>query len=203
MVDVQPNSTLIVVMDMSNDKTQAIHYVTKDDTDENETVRYTKGKNIIEITCANLKELYFSDEMLKDMISINFYAVDSEEFYSEYRSDVEKLKNSALNIINHDSIYNNIEGYIHCDDDCVMSSSIPFNDGWKIKVDGNETKVLTTNQAFIGCYLSKGDHKVRIYYNGKTWIEANLFKSIGLLFAVVFYVATVYKNKRSYKFGDC
>lgn len=58
-----------------------------------------------------------------------------------------------------------IEGTIEVLDDGIMFTSIPYDDGWRILVDGKETKAIPLlENAFLGIELGKGIHEVKMYY---------------------------------------
>lgn len=183
--NVSNNDMLILRMQMSEPATmQSITFIKADGRSNHEEINYDEGEKIVEICCDDLAYLSFSDTMLETMESIQFYVVDREIYYADLNNKVAKLKDSGLKIKRHDNIYNYIEGNITCDTAGVMATSIPYNLGWKVIVDGKETETFMVNTAFVGCCLEEGEHSVVIYYEGKSWLEANIFKTIGFLSAI-------------------
>ena len=50
-------------------------------------------------------------------------------------------------------------------EDGIMFTSIPYDDGWRILVDGKETEAIPLlENAFLGVKLEKGIHEVKMYY---------------------------------------
>ncbi|SHE90334.1 Uncharacterized membrane protein YfhO [Seinonella peptonophila] len=46
----------------------------------------------------------------------------------------------------------------------LLFLSIPYSDGWKIKVDGKEQKALKVNTAFLGVPIERGTHQIELAY---------------------------------------
>jgi len=82
----------------------------------------------------------------------------------EYNHDnaINTLKRNALNIISYN--HSSIQGNITLDEDGLLFLSIPFDRGWKLKVDGIFANMHKVNIGFIGILLKKGFHKVDLRY---------------------------------------
>lgn len=59
---------------------------------------------------------------------------------------------------------NSLEGTITCEKNGVMMTSIPYDEGWSIRVDGVEQKPQKMLEAFMGVPLSSGSHTVTMTY---------------------------------------
>ena len=58
-----------------------------------------------------------------------------------------------------------IEGTIEVLEDGIMFTSIPYDDGWTILVDGKEVEAIPLlENAFLGAKLKKGNHEVKMNY---------------------------------------
>lgn len=54
----------------------------------------------------------------------------------------------------------------------VLYTSIPYDEGWHIKVDGEETECFgVMDKAFLACELTPGEHEIELYYRpaGRTF----------------------------------
>lgn len=60
-----------------------------------------------------------------------------------------------------------LEGTISCKQEGLMFTSVPYDEGWKILVDGKEQKPVKMLDAFIGIRLSAGEHTVTMEYMPK------------------------------------
>lgn len=58
-----------------------------------------------------------------------------------------------------------ITGNISASRDCVMFTSIPYNDGWTAKVDGESVETVAIGDALLGIPLSEGSHEVTLKYH--------------------------------------
>lgn len=183
-VDIDENQVLVMRMNMlKSGYFQTIYYVDKNGAVCGESITYGPGEKIVEVYCDDLASIVFSEQMCKDMGSIEYYVVDAQQYYENLKYNVAKLQNNAMEIVYHDDIYNYIEGAISCNSPCVLATSIPMRNEWKILVNGEETETITVNKGFLGCYLDEGEHDIVIYYDGKSWFEANIFKIFGFIVA--------------------
>ncbi|WP_278287236.1 YfhO family protein [Cellulosilyticum ruminicola] len=88
------------------------------------------------------------------------------------------------------------DGYIEGDitnthETQLLMTSILYDPGWRIKVDGKKQDILAIQNALLGCRLSPGTHHIILYY------EVPGFK-IGLcisLFTLVI-ILTVHRVRR-------
>ena len=46
----------------------------------------------------------------------------------------------------------------------VMFTSIPYDKGWTVKIDGVETETFKLGDALLGFYITEGEHQVRFAY---------------------------------------
>ncbi len=73
------------------------------------------------------------------------------------------LGESQWNITDYSDGY--FEGDITVDEDCVMFTSIPYDSGWDIYVDGVKTEAVKIGDALIGVNLTAGTHTVEMKYH--------------------------------------
>jgi uncharacterized membrane protein YfhO len=57
-----------------------------------------------------------------------------------------------------------VSGRIDAHKDGLLFLSIPYSEGWQVKVDGIPTKKIKVNSAFIGVPITKGTHHVEMVY---------------------------------------
>ncbi len=57
------------------------------------------------------------------------------------------------------------KGTISASDNCVMFTSIPYSNGWTVKVDGKQADVIAIGDALLGVYLTPGNHTVEMNYH--------------------------------------
>lgn len=132
----------------------------------------------VEIYAENeITEIRFNARITGKIKTVDVYIYDADDYYSDTVSDIEKLQKNGMKDVAFGDY--EITGNIHAPVDGVLATSIPFNQNWKIFVDGNEGELLQVNTGFIGADISEGEHEIRLYYEHKSWLAANKFKCIG------------------------
>lgn len=76
---------------------------------------------------------------------------------------IETLGKSQWNITEYDDGY--FKGDISVDDNCTMFTSIPYNDGWSVYVDGKKADIVKIGDAMLGVQLTAGRHTVEMKYH--------------------------------------
>lgn len=115
-----------------------------------------------------------------------------------YRADVEKIKevldarkNQELNIEQFNNTH--IVGKVNItDESTVMMTSIPYNEGWKIKVDGKQVETKKSWDSFLSFPISRGKHKVELFFKQK-WSTLGLVLSV--LSLIVLFIIWKKENK--------
>ena len=80
------------------------------------------------------------------------------------------------------------------DDSKYMMTSIPYSEGWKVKVDGKDVPVTKAWNSFISFPITSGQHKVEFVFSQKGTITGALLTLISL--------STLYIIRRDYKKDD-
>ena len=113
-----------------------------------------------------------------------------------YRADVEKIKevldsrkNQELNVEQFSNTH--LVGKVNItDESTVMMTSIPYNEGWKIEVDGKPVETKKSWDSFLSFPISRGKHKVEFFFKQK-------WSSLGLVVSVLSLIAlfTIWKKE--------
>lgn len=74
----------------------------------------------------------------------------------------EILKHGAMEITEFDETY--IKGKVNVGENKMLYTSINFDEGWTVKVDGKEVKKLKIGDALIGINLEPGEHEIEFIY---------------------------------------
>lgn len=78
-----------------------------------------------------------------------------------------------------------IKGTVNITDDSTfMMTSIPYNEGWQVKVDGQEVPIKLTWGAFMSFPITSGQHTIEMRFTPKGWY-------IGLMISVSSFVILV------------
>ena len=136
--------------------------------------------------------------------SLSLSGTDSDESYFEiYAYSVDKdvldsayeiLSLGALDITSFSST--EIEGSINAGYDGYIYTSIPYDEGWSIYIDGIKAKPIKLGDSQLCAYIKQGNHKVRFKYTPKG-LKAGIAVTFTALIAVLFifiYRKTKLKN---------
>ncbi|MGZ1176139.1 YfhO family protein [Lactobacillus delbrueckii subsp. bulgaricus] len=77
----------------------------------------------------------------------------------------------------------------------VVTSTIPYSNGWTATVDGKAVKVIKTNTAFVGFKMPAGKHRVRLVYR-TPGLRSSLLISLLTALAILVYAAFSHKEWR-------
>jgi uncharacterized membrane protein YfhO len=81
---------------------------------------------------------------------------------SLYREKVTELSKDALAVSTMEDT--RIDGKITVDKNKMMYLAMPYDKGWKLKVDGKDADVVMLNGGMTGLMLSKGAHTMELHY---------------------------------------
>lgn len=87
-----------------------------------------------------------------------FYTFDQELF----QQDIDKVKQNQWNLTEYGG--RRLKGTITAGENQIMMTSIPYEDGWTIKVDGKKVEPTCLVKALIGIKMSPGEHTVEMTY---------------------------------------
>ena len=95
---------------------------------------------------------------------VNFYVftIDEEKFAQGY----EKLKSGQLNITDFNET--KISGNFIADENEILYTSIPYDKGWNITLDGEEVSeedIIIISDALIGVKVNSGEHNITFEYS--------------------------------------
>ena len=112
---------------------------------------------------------------------------------SQIQSALEKRKEQGLQVEKFSNTH--IVGSVNITDDSkYMMTSIPYSEGWKVKVDGKDVPVTKAWNSFISFPITSGQHKVEFVFSQKGRITGAVLTLISL--------ATLYIIRRDYKKDD-
>lgn len=114
---------------------------------------------------------YEAGEELK--LSLDCGGADVEECYADifaYTVDqdvldagYERLNNGALNVTSFSDT--KIEGTINVAENSYLYSSIPYDEGWSIYIDGEKAETFEVGTALLGTTIKPGEHTVEYRYS--------------------------------------
>lgn len=110
----------------------------------------------------NIEFEYRSVEEGKEYtVNITSSLFDREAYEGVY----EKLRENMLSIEQYGDGY--VKGKVYAPDNQVLFTSIPYDEGWTVRVDGNITEYKKVCDAFIAIPLEEGTHTIEMSYMPK------------------------------------
>ena len=105
-------------------------------------------------------------------------------------SDIKAKQSQALHIDSFSQ--NRISGRISLIQDRILCFTIPFDSGWKARVDGKPIKLHKINIGFTGLMIGPGTHTVELEYQPNFWIAGWIIS----LASILVYLFLIWKTKK-------
>lgn len=165
---------------------------------------YTRSydeRNLIDIGyCKKGETLYIDIPMPDDAndgyIDFGVYTIDKENFEKGYNS----LKKNALNVTSFEET--NIKGDINMSYDGILYTSIPYDTGWTVIVDGKEVtkrSIHAVGDALLAIDLSKGKHTVEFRYFPTGMKVGLIISAAALIILIAFIICYFTKTMKKYR----
>ncbi len=110
-----------------------------------------------------------------------FYYFNEEVF----QADINQLKDGQMEITNYTDTY--IKGTVTAQENEILFTSIPYQDGWTVKVDGKKVEPVELLDAMMGVELSPGTHTITFRYVTPGLIPGVIFMLLGIGMVILFY----------------
>lgn len=128
-------------------------------------------------------KLEFEVVLLESQIKFNdimFYTLDLTKF----KDQIEKLNEyEVLNITDYK--IDHIKGNVNVTDNKLLYTSIPYDKGWNIKVDGKDIQPVKIFDSLIGIELSAGTHEIEFKYVPRGLYVGAGVSAISLLLVII------------------
>ncbi len=147
--------------------------------------KHKKGEEItVSLDCGNI-------ESADSYFEIYAYNIDKDVFSSAY----DLLKQGALNITDYSDT--KVEGTVNAGYDGFLYSSIPYDEGWSVYIDGEKVKTFETGDCQLTAAVKAGKHTVKYKYTPKGMKYGLIISALAwiCIFAFIFYKKKIFKNK--------
>ncbi len=134
-----------------------------------------------------------------DTLEITFskgkFALSDFDFATYNYSDLVAIKKeiTPLNVDRDKTKGDVIEGKIELDEDSYIKTSIPYDKGFEVYVDGEMVDYYSVNKSFLGFKVSEGVHDIKIVYTAPLFREGLVVSLFGL---VLFGGTVIYYKKK-------
>lgn len=107
----------------------------------------------------------------------------------------EVLKQGALNITEFDETY--IKGTVDVSENKTLYTSINYDEGWTVKVDGKEAEKVKIGDALIGINLDEGNHEIEFKYEPQGLRIGIIISAATFILLILFILIRFILNKRN------
>ena len=152
--------------------------------------RFTKGEKIslIATITEEKNELLFKDKIICWL---------DEDMFKE---DVARLKEHGLKVTSFRE--DHLKGTINAEKDGIMFTTISWEPGWTIYVDGVRTEPVEVCDALIGVPLTAGDHEIEMKFFPKGLKEGIILSLAGVLAITALALLTPSRKRASDRSGE-
>lgn len=137
--------------------------------------------------------------ILKENGEVKYAGADFEA--EVYRMDVSVLSRiirllgrSPMEILERNDTY--IKGRINMEEDGMLATSIPWEAGWHLRIDGKKAEITPFGEVMLGALLEKGSHEIEFYYTPPGLYAGAVVSGIG----VILFVLLLIRERRSSRF---
>ncbi len=150
--------------------------------DSNRSYSDTRG-HFVELPDSGHVELTFETDSDHATGKIKLYIFSfNEDVFEEFYNKVSKNQ-WVLETFDTDSL----KGTVTADEDGILFTSIPYDQGWHVKVDGQSVKADTVDGALLHIPLSAGMHTVEMYFIPQGFVLGAVISGLSCLIFVVIY----------------
>lgn len=112
--------------------------------------------------------------------------LDNEE-YDNFGENSSSLNANSCNVISFSSDNIRMKANIE-DQQAMLSFSIPYDEGWRVVVDGEKVDTSKVNISLLGVKLTKGEHIVEIKYVSKSFIVGCGITALSVIAVALIYL---------------
>ena len=104
----------------------------------------------------------------------------------------ENLSDEALNVTKYSST--EIEGTLNVNENGTLLTSIPYEKGWRVYVDGKKADTKEVMGAFLAANVDKGSHKIKFVYSPEGFVAGCI---LGVIAFVIFVLLCVFDYRKA------
>ena len=92
---------------------------------------------------------------------------------------IEKLQKNAMKVTYYSD--DSIEGDINLNEEQILFTSIPYDEGWHIYSDGKEVNTVKVAEGLLGANIGEGKHHIIMKYMPQGLMEGGIISMISLI----------------------
>ncbi len=139
-------------------------------------------------------ELPFKEESDSGAVACYVYTLNENVFGSGYK----RLVDGGIEI--EEFTDTKIKGTVNASENCVFYTSVPYDEGWSVTVDGEKVEIFDiADKTFIGFDLTEGEHKIEMSYSPRGLGSGICISFVAWFYVAVFSLVGLIKKKRKQK----
>ena len=167
---------------------------------------YVNGKHLADLFQGDAKRMFNIGNFKKgDTVDVRLEFNHSRlYFYNDYsyfvqvneeslKTATDTLKACGLNICEYSDTY--FEGMLSAKEDMMVFTTIPYDKGWKIYVDGNKVESYMAVDAMLAFDITSGEHQIEMKYRPSELYIGLAISSMGIALFVLLIVLDNKKRK--------
>lgn len=160
---------------------EEVSYTYMDSYEEEKVININSGEE--ELVIYVIYNNYYSK-------GFNLYYIDHEVF----KNSVDILRKNKLDITTFKE--HTLEGNIYLEDNMDIYTSIPYDEGWHVYIDGEKANTYALGNALLAVDGIKGNHKIKFVYKIPHFKLGLLLSTIALIILTLPLIIKRYKNKK-------
>lgn len=129
--------------------------------------------------------------MESESTSFDFYCYTADD--TVVKNMYNSLAGNSLNVESYSDT--TIKGTVKAKENCYLYSSIPYDDGWSVYVDGKKAETFEIGGTLLAVELTPGQHKIEYKYFPVGFLYGIIISAVTVFGLCVFYIY----NKSSLK----
>ena len=110
-----------------------------------------------------------------------------------YENALAFLSDEQLDVRAYDTT--SLTGHINVLEDGLLFMTIPYAEGWKAEVDGEEAEIVPVQDALMGIRLAKGSHDITLRYTPAGFREGLIISAVSVFFIALIIFVPVLAGK--------
>lgn len=132
-----------------------------------------------------------ASKMESESTSFDFYCYTADD--TVVKNMYNSLAGNSLNVESYSDT--TIKGTVKAKENCYLYSSIPYDDGWSVYVDGKKAETFEIGGTLLAIELTPGQHKIDYKYFPVGFLYGIIISAVTVFGLCVFYIY----NKSSLK----
>ncbi len=159
---------------------------------DNETDRIISLSSFDKDETVNLK-VTLDDDNLYILTDQNYFYYMDTEIYKEVMT---KLSECSFEVDEHSDT--KLKGTINVkNDDSLLFTSIPYDEGWQIYCDGERLDLAITADSLLAAHIPQGEHKLEFIYRPNCFVYGSIVAACSfVIFVAIIILDEIIKKKK-------